>query len=220
MKQQSYFIQMMYWVLRGVFWLQLCVTLFFVSIDSFDWLGYLFHDEPARYTIRGNFGMHPNIFKPDTTFHQLNPSDKPETITLVSSSGWARFDYTDLTHAFTLQNISITLLDMGSLLIWLSITYLLYKMLESCKNQKVFEMSTIKRIRLLALAVGLINLFEYAKNWIFARVTYNHISYDHYSIVMKKVNIIPGMIYMLLILVIAEVIKYGISLKQENDLTI
>ncbi|MES2559678.1 MAG: DUF2975 domain-containing protein [Bacteroidota bacterium] len=219
MEHKSVLILVMYWFLRVAFWIQLCVTLFIISLNSFDWMGVL-HDEPLRYTVRGGFGMHPNVFKPDTTFHQLQTPDKAETIAMVWNSGWARFDYTDLTHAFTIDNITVTLLDSGISLLWLSITYLIYKMVESCKHQKVFEKITVRRIRLLALIVGFIGVLEYVKNWVFAKVAYAHISYDHFSIVMKKVDFIAGLLYMLFILVIAEVIRYGMSIKQENDLTI
>ncbi|MES2778446.1 MAG: DUF2975 domain-containing protein [Bacteroidota bacterium] len=219
MKQKSVFILVMFWFLRVAFWIQLCFTLFVISLNSFDWMG-LFYDEPLTYTVRGNFGMYPDVLKPDTTFHQLATPDHAETIAMVWNSGWARFDYTDLTHAFTFENITITVLDSCIWLLWLSITYLIYKMVESCKYQKVFEMITIRRIRLLALIVGFTGVIEYLKNWMFAKVVSTHISYDHFSIVLKKADIIPGLFYMFFILVIAEVIRYGISLKQENDLTI
>lgn len=219
MKQQSIFILAMYWLLRVAFWFHLAVTCFIISLDSFDWLGWL-HDEPLTYTVRGDFGMYPNQFKPDTTLHQLTTPNNPDIISLVHHSGWARLDYTNFEQAFAFNNIFVTLLDICIWLSWLSITYLLYKMLESCKNQNVFDMITVKRIRLLALAVGGIALLGYMKNRVFADIIYSHISYEKFQIVMRKVDVMTSLLYSLLILVIAEVIKYGISLKQENDLTI
>lgn len=105
--------------------------------------------------------------------------------------------------------------------IWLGFTYLLLLVFKSLKKNDIFENSNMIRLRLIALIVGASPLLHLAKNILFAEVFKEQVSLKrHYINFQYDYSLLSGCLYMILILVLVEIFRYGMSIKSENDLTV
>lgn len=117
--------------------------------------------------------------------------------------------------------MGIALISVLQSLIWLSFTYLLMLIFKSLKKNDIFENSNIIRLRLIALIVGASPLLHLAKNILFAEVWKEQVSLKrHYVNFQYDYSLLSGCLYMILILVLVEILRYGMSIKSENDLTV
>lgn len=106
-------------------------------------------------------------------------------------------------------------------LMWLGFTFLLLLIFKSLKYNDIFEKKNITRLRLIALIVGISPLFQLMKNLLFAQVLQKQVSLQkHYISFYYDYSLFSGCLYMILIMVLVEVFRYGMSIKRENDLTV
>jgi hypothetical protein len=79
-------------------------------------------------------------------------------------------------------------------------------------------------LRWIAFAVGFMPICESFQKFWFSQVIQQSIGFSKYFVVVKRglymSEITQGLIMMTLILVLIEIFRFGINLKQENDLTI
>ncbi|MCU0441198.1 MAG: DUF2975 domain-containing protein [Bacteroidia bacterium] len=216
---QRDFIPFLYWIFKIWFWVQLVITLGLVSVNYVDWFGSL-HDEPLRFTIRGNFALIPNPNKPDTTFQLIRDEGGAEVISLIHRNGWARIDYADLSQMLESENVLIVSLEVIAWFGWLMCVYSIYRILRQCKYGDVFHRNTVRFIRWGAGSYFAADFLSYIKSQIFTNVLQYHIKYDDFYISDVKKDTIALVVCSLLLALIAEVINYGITLKEEQDLTI
>jgi hypothetical protein len=225
MKSRITLLTAMYWLFKIWFGLQLLITLIIVSLNYVDWLSPILGDQKLSYTIRGNFGLTPaNELRPDKNFTLLNSDSSKEVIALRTYGGWARVDYTSFSEFVTFKNCMWVLFDVSVWLCWLLLLYWIMKLLgKAQQHQQVFNYNNIKYLRLIALFVGLSGFFDVAKDYLFTIIISNEISWNGFTIYFKgsvKAQLVEYSLMMFLILVIAEFVKQGVTLKQENDLTI
>lgn len=106
-------------------------------------------------------------------------------------------------------------------LIWLWFTWLLLRVFKSLSEQAVFEQQNITRLRLVALIVGFSPILQVVKNLVFESVLKNKITLtDKYIAFYYDYSTLSGFFYMLLVLILVEVFRYGMTLKHESDFTI
>lgn len=112
-------------------------------------------------------------------------------------------------------------LNSAQYLIWLLFTWQLLKVFQSLKRKHIFEYRNIWRLRIVAFVVGAAPILELVRNIIYPSLIYENISLPNHRIAYYyDFSMFAGIFYMILILLVVEIFKYGISLKQENDLTI
>lgn len=225
MKSKLTLLTAMYWLFKIWFVAQLLLTLFILSLNYVDWLSPLMDkNEKVSYTVRGYFGLKPTSgFRPDKNFDVLNASADKEVIALRSYGGWARVDYSSFSEFINLQNCAWLMADVAVWCCWLGILYWVTTLLGNANRQQVFIHKNVRYLRLIALFCGLSGFFETAKDYLFTIIISNEISWESFTVFVKgsvKVQLLEYSFIMLLILVIAEFVKQGVNLKQENDLTI
>lgn len=225
MKSKLTLLTAMYWLFKIWFVAQLLLTLFILSLNYVDWLSPLMDkNEKVSYTVRGYFGLKPTSgFRPDKNFDVLNASADKEVIALRSYGGWARVDYSSFSEFINLQNCAWLMADVAVWCCWLGILYWVTTLLGNANRQQVFIHKNVRYLRLIALFCGLSGFFETAKDYLFTIIISNEISWESFTVFVKgsvKVQLVEYSFIMLLILVIAEFVKQGVNLKQENDLTI
>jgi len=212
-------IKTLYWFFRIGYWFHLTLIIFLFLVN------YIFIDEKGLYfTVRGDFKVSEEKWRPTKEFNYIGTDTNAKPIVLLSRSGWARVDYYDLSKAFTPRNIGITLADMLWFILSLTITFQLMKILRSIMQKNVFDDYNIRLLRWIAFAVGLMPICESFQKFWFSQVIQQSIGFSKYFVVVKRglymSEITQGLIMMTLILVLIEIFRFGINLKQENDLTI
>lgn len=213
------FIPFLYWIFKIWFWVQLAVTVGLISLNYVDWFSAL-HDEPLRFTIRGNYALVPTPNEPDTTFQLIRNEGGAEVISLIHRNGWARIDYTYLSQMLESENILIVGFEIIAWLGWLMCVYSIYRILRQCKHGDVFHRNTVRFIRWGAGSYIAADFLLMLKNQIFTNVLQYHIKYEGFYITEVRKDTIVLIICSFLLGLIAEVINYGITLKEEQDLTI
>lgn len=112
-------------------------------------------------------------------------------------------------------------LNSAQYLIWLLFTWQLLKVFQSLKRKQIFENRNIWRLRVVAFVVGAAPIIELIRNIIYPSLFNEYVSLPNHRIAYYyDFSMFAGIFYMILILLVVEIFKYGISLKQENDLTI
>ncbi|MES2689246.1 MAG: DUF2975 domain-containing protein [Bacteroidota bacterium] len=117
--------------------------------------------------------------------------------------------------------LTVLFISMLNDVLWLAFTWLLLLVFKSLKYNGIFENSNIIRLRLIALIVGASPLLQLTKNILFAEVLKNQVSLKHHYISFSyNYSLFSGCLYMVLILVLVEIFRYGMGIKSENDLTV
>lgn len=218
----SGFIRLMHWLTKLVFGLHLTLVIFLTAFNYFDLLGYL-HGEKPFFTVRGEVHCIAQNWKPlrETEEYLVKDRVGVNPVYLMKNSGFARLDYTDFNKAFSFRNVMITILDIAHLWIWLVLSFQLMKIISSLRASKVFDLHNMLRLRIIALVFGVAPILEAIRNNMFAGLLKSIIEIPNYFI-LSKYNFMMyyGIGIMLFIFVLAEIFKYGLQLKQENDLTI
>jgi len=212
----------MYWLTKIVFITHLVIVVLMTVLNYVDTVGICFGNAPY-VTIRGDVNIVEENWKPLKEHEQfrMNDSIGVRTIFLMKKSGFARIDYTDLMKVFTPNNILIIIFDIAHYWIWLLVSFQLMKIIASLKNEIIFDMMNVRRLKILAIAFGLAPILETVKNIMFANLLRSSITISHHFIWSEKhFMMYYGIGIMLLIFVFAEIFKYGLQLKNENDLTI
>jgi hypothetical protein len=212
-------IKTLYWFFRIGYWFHLALIIILFLFD------YFFINEKGLYfTVRGNFNLSEENWRPTKDFNYIVKDTSAEPVVLLGKSGWARIDYYDFSNAFTPRNVGITLADMLWFILSLTITFQLMKILKSIMQKNVFDDYNIRRLRWIAFAVGLMPICESFQKYWFSQVIQQSINFSKYFVIVKRGlfvgEITQGLIMMILILVLIEIFRFGINLKQENDLTI
>jgi hypothetical protein len=139
------------------------------------------------------------------------------------------FDMTNTHVAIVFNNTSfmntkaivLVVLNVIGQLVWLYFTWLLLTIFKSLKSENVFVGANIKRLRLIASVIGISPIIQLIKNMLFADLVGQEIiSTDKYVAFNYDYSMFSGVLYMVLILVLVEVFRYGMKLKQEYDLTV
>jgi hypothetical protein len=212
-------IKTLYCFFRIGYWFHLALIIILFLVN------YIFIDEKGLYfTVRGDFNLSEEKWRPTKEFNFIGNDTNAKPIVLLIRSGWARIDYYDLSSAFTARNIGITLADMLWFILSLTITFQLMKILRSIMQKKVFDGYNIRRLRWIAFAVGFMPICESFQKFWFSQVIQQNIGFSKFFVVVKRGlymgEITHGLLMMTLILVLIEIFRFGINLKQENDLTI
>jgi len=199
------------------FWLHLAVVVFLTTVN------FIMKNESGWYlTARGNAKLAEQHWEPTPV--QLKDTVGQSAILLIGNSAFARIDYTDISKAFQSKAIWVIIADVLYLWVWLLITYSIMKILSSIKNQQIFELRNINRIRFIALITAIIWLVQILRDFWFAKLLNEniqlnaHLFYSNTN--LNVVHIFYGVAPMLFLLLLAEIFAYGLQLKQENDLTI
>lgn len=115
----------------------------------------------------------------------------------------------------------IFFLNSSQFLIWLVFTWQLLKVFKSLKQNQIFEKRNVWRLRIVAFIVGLSPILELIRNIIYPSLFAENAVLPHHRIAYYYDNsMFAGIFFMVIILLIVEIFKYGISLKEEQDLTI
>jgi hypothetical protein len=115
----------------------------------------------------------------------------------------------------------ILFLNSSQYLIWLVFTWQLLKVFKSLKQSQIFERRNIWRLRIVAFIVGISPILELIRNTIYPSLFAENATLPHHRIAYYyDYSMFAGLFYMVIILLVVEIFKYGISLKEEQDLTI
>jgi hypothetical protein len=105
--------------------------------------------------------------------------------------------------------------------VWLLFTWLLLKVLQSMKQHETFKAENIIRLRIVALIVGLSPFILLTRNIVdIDLIQDSAVLVNHRIAYFYDYSLFAGFFYMVLIFLLIEIFKYGISLKVENDLTV
>ena len=101
------------------------------------------------------------------------------------------------------------------------VTFLIMKIFSSLKKKIIFDTKNIDRIRWIALVIGIAPALKLINYFLFANLLHEiFLTPGYYVAYNFDYNVLSGVLYMILILGLAEIFKYGFNLQQENDLTI
>ncbi|MCU0441199.1 MAG: DUF2975 domain-containing protein [Bacteroidia bacterium] len=115
----------------------------------------------------------------------------------------------------------VLFLNMSQYLIWLLFTWQLLKVFKSLKQSQIFEKGNIWRLRVVAFVVGIAPILELIRNIIYPSLfSENAVLPNHRIAYYYDASMFAGIFYMVIILLVVEIFKFGISLKVEQDLTI
>lgn len=115
----------------------------------------------------------------------------------------------------------IVMLNLSGYVIWLLFTWQLLQVFRSLKQSQIFEKKNVWRLRLVALFVGIAPFLELLRNIIYPSLfAENAVLTNHRIAYYYDESILQGFFYMIVILLVVEIFKYGISLKEDQDLTI
>lgn len=116
----------------------------------------------------------------------------------------------------------VFILNFAYHLVWLVFTWELLKVFQSLKENRIFDIRNIWRLRIVALTVGLSPVLALLRNLIYPILLQkNAVLLPHHRVVYYyDYSMFEGLFYMVIILLIIEIFKYGISLQQEQDLII
>ncbi|TAE87916.1 MAG: DUF2975 domain-containing protein [Bacteroidetes bacterium] len=135
----------------------------------------------------------------------------------LAGSGIFYKNYKDV----SLKAAVIFFLNVVQYLIWLVFTWQLLKVLKSLKQSQIFDKRNIWRLRIVAFIVGLAPILELIRNIIYPSLFNENAVLPHHRIAYYyDASMFEGLFYMVIILLIVEIFKYGITLKEEQDLTI
>lgn len=152
------------------------------------------------------------VTKNATTFGEVRLFD------MTNTHGAIVFNNTSLMNT---KAIGLVVLNVISQLVWLYFTWLLLSIFKSLKSENVFVGANIKRLRLVASVIGISPIIQLIKNMLFADLIGQEIiSTDKYVAFNYDYSMFSGVLYMVLILILVEVFRYGMKLKQEYDLTV
>jgi len=219
-KNNSRFINWMYWLTR----IGILAHIFFLVTAT----GSLYSDYPtpknSAFLVYGEFRLmkvqssDKNYRLPDSIFQKkdssinilTHPKDKVQQgLVLYKEKPTSYLPYL------------ITTIDILGWWIWLLFTFLIMKIFSSLKKKIIFDPKNINRIRWIALVIGLAPAFKLINYFLFANLLHEILLTPGYYITYNfDYEVLSGVLYMILILGLAEIFKYGFNLQQENDLTI
>jgi hypothetical protein len=204
-----------------VFGLTIVIILALAVFNYFDWGG-----NERDVTVRGDITLIEKNWKPmKTKQYNLKDSIGLSAIILQKKKAFVRLDYSDLGKALSLRNVTSMVLHFLTFAIWLMVLYQVMKIINAVYNDQVFGLQNINRIRWIALIFLVAPIISGLHDWLFALIVHDKIEIpDHYvvsnSFRMNRWNVIKGASITIVLMVIAEVIKKGMHLKSENDLTV
>lgn len=123
--------------------------------------------------------------------------------------------------SLNIKAIGVIALNVINQIVWLGFTWLLFSIFKSLKKEGVFVEGNIKRLRLIALVVGISPIIKLFNNLLFANlVSEELVLTDKYVAFNYDYSMFTAVFYMVLILVLVEIFRYGMKLKNDNDLTV
>ncbi len=144
----------------------------------------------------------------------------------VYNSSIVAFYYSDFKKAFQDKAVLVILLQIIHDLCWLVITFQLMLIFTNLKRNKVFELSVIRRLRIIAIIIAIAPVLQKLRSYWFSKVIEQNIEIQGHTIGSQNTfniiyeSLLYGVLPAILILILAEIFKHGMLLKQENDLTI
>ena len=214
-KRNSLIREILYWIFRIGFLVQtgFCIAMLFFNYVSTDERGWYF-------TVRGNFSLIDEHWRPAKSYVNI-AEDGSEPIVLLSKSGFARFDYYDLSKAFSATNILLTFLEIFKMFLWLLFTYNLYRIFQSLRVQTQFDDGMLRRMRWLAVIVGVNPMLTYLHSSIFAGIISTHLFFDHAlpGREFASASLLSGICMMILMLVLVEIFRQSRVLNKKQGVT-
>ncbi|RYD82407.1 MAG: DUF2975 domain-containing protein [Sphingobacteriales bacterium] len=209
----SLVIKALYWFFSIGFYLHSAATVLLILLNHLTyWDGW-------KYTIRGNLSLREDNWRP-MAVNIMDNSAKP--IFLMYKGGFARFDYSNISRGLTINNLTITFLDIAILMVSLAITFQLMKIFSSLIKNQVFDWKNIVRLRWIGLFIIIIPVLKYGKNFMFFREAKERINIPGHEIFSYGIgNSFYLMVLLaLMVFTLTEIFKYGLGLQRENDLTV
>lgn len=116
----------------------------------------------------------------------------------------------------------VFILNFTCYMLWLLFTWQLLKVFKSLKENRIFETRNVWRLRVVAIIVGLSPVLNLIRNLIYPSLLQKNaiLLPNHRIAYYYDYSMFEGIFYMVIILLVIEIFKYGISLQQEKDLTI
>jgi hypothetical protein len=213
MKVQKLLINWLYW---------LFIIGFIIQITAIGWYFYLTLTTPnseSAVMIHSDV----RVFSDSSYISTLPTIQKDSAIGVrigyrpIGSSAVLYHNYKQLTS----RAFIVLFLNCAQYLIWLMFTWQLLQVFKSLKQQRIFEKRNILRLRIVAFVVGIAPILMLIRNIIYPNLLAENAVVPHHRVVYYyDASMFEGLFYMVLILLIVEIFKYGISLKEEQDLTI
>lgn len=207
-------------LITGLYWL--FIIGFIIQITAVGWYFYLTLTTPNSESA---LLIHSDVrVSSDSSYISSFPTIKKDSAidvkigyTRLGSSAILYNSYQQLTS----KAVIILFLNCAQYLIWLIFTWQLLQVFKSLKQSQIFERRNIWRLRVVALVVGVLPIFELIRNIIYPSLFAENAVLLHHRITYYYDNsLFAGIFYMVIILLVVEIFKYGISLKEEQDLTI
>lgn len=161
---------------------------------------------------------------PDSTYVSWIPTvNKDSTIDVsINQMPFSRssISYNSF-HKVSLKAWIVLFLNVSQYFVWLLFTWQLLKVFKSLQENKIFEKRNIGRLRVVAFVVGISPIIELLRNIIYPSLFAENAVLQHHRIAYYyDYSMFAGIFYMIIILLVVEIFKYGISLKEEQDLTV
>lgn len=206
---------------KVIFGLTVIIVLALALLNYFDWGG-----NERDITVRGDITVIEHDWKPmKTQQYSLKDSVGLSAIVLQKKKAFVRLDYSDLGKALSLRNVTSMVLHFLTFAIWLVVMHQVMKIINAVYKDQVFGIQNINRIRWIALVFLVAPIIGGLHDWLFALLVHDKIEIpDHYVVSNSyrtfRWEILKGASIATVVLVLAEVIKKGMHLKSENDLTV
>jgi hypothetical protein len=206
-------------LISGLYWL--FIIGFVIQITSVGWYFYGILNPNSKTVLFVHSDV--RVF-PDTS-HNLSITVVNKDSNIEVKIGQKRFgssavvykNYKDVSSSAWI----ILFLNSSQYLIWLVFTWQLLKVFKSLKQSQIFERRNIWRLRIVAFIVGISPIIELIRNIFYPSLFAENAVLPHHRIACYyDASMFEGLFYMVIILLVVEIFKYGISLKEEQDLTI
>lgn len=206
-------IRVLHWLFVGLLCFQVIYIPYTLWMVTFN---------PARgssYAVVGEFRMLPDVWSEFTAFSNLNPENLHARV-FENHLAHAAFRYPSLSSASVYDHIC-TLADLLNYFAWMMVTYMFIRIFRSLSRSVIFDTANIRRLRIIAVIIGLLPLIAYVKNLTFAAVVRSRLLIpDHHVSLSYSYEIFRSLLIMLLIFVVIEVFRKGQVLQKETELTI
>ena len=132
----------------------------------------------------------------------------------------AKVDKTQLPSLNKIAYIILSIFAIPTLLAFLLIPILIYRVIRSIVKNEIFELRNIKRIRWVGYCLLYIFTIEICSNFLHTSQARTLISIEDYRIIFRMSSEYYWLLFALVTLLFAEILKISHTMKEEQDLTI
>ena len=207
------FLKTLYILVSVIFYLHILFVVATLGLNYIDPID-------KTLTIRGDVALVENDWKPYPV-ESINQFSEARLL-LFNKAGFARIDFHDhQLEAFSVKSVGYVLLHTLWLLLGLFITYQLRNIFRSLTKDKIFKSENLSRIRNIGIALLIIPVVRFASRLVFASYASEHIMIEGHQIGAKGWYYgLPVVLFAILVFVLLEIFKAGLTLQKESELTI